>query len=340
MKKCRIGVIGAGGIANGIHLPVLSEFANTEIVAVCDRFPERAEAAAKRFGIPKPYASYGEMLKTEALDAAFVLTEPDSMFRIAVDCLNAGKHVFMEKPMGISEFQANSLRTIAKKNKKLLHVGFNRRYIPLVVEVVRQLEKLTKINQVSGFFYKHSTAVFHEGCATYFICDVIHVIDLVRHLAAGAGGEVKKITTLETISPFTGLPEAWHSMMRFENGVDALIDANYNSGGRVHRFELHGVGASAYINLGFGDSECNAKILCSGASYSIVADGVAPKTVQEFDAVEIAGSSRYEHYYGYRDEDADFVGKVLENPEGTDTARADEDYSTMKLAEAILRARI
>ncbi|MCL2774544.1 MAG: Gfo/Idh/MocA family oxidoreductase [Oscillospiraceae bacterium] len=340
MKKCKIGIIGAGGIAQGIHLPVLSELADVEIAAVCDIRRNRAESAAKKFNIPKIYNLYHDMLKSENIDVVYVLTEPEQMFRVASDCMNAGKHVFMEKPMGITAFQANSLRETAIKNKKILDVGYNRRYIPLVIEIVSQMRKLTKINQISGYFYKNSTASFYGGCASSFVCDVIHVIDLVRHIAVGGeSGNVSQVSTLETVNPKTNVPESWYSTMKFDDGINGIICANYNAGGRVHKFELHGVGASAYINLGFGDSGCDGRILCDGASFSIVSEGGGNKQIQEFDGIKIAGSDRYENYYGYRDEDIAFVNKVLENPAETDIARVNEDYYSMKLAETLLNSR-
>lgn len=340
MKSCRIAVIGAGGIASGIHLPVLSRLETVEITAVCDSIKERAEKAAKTFHIPKIYSLYSEMLQSCDVDAVFVLTQPDQLFRIASDCLHAGKHVFMEKPMGITVFQANSLREYAIKNKRILHVGFNRRYIPLIVETVSQLNRLTKINQISGYFYKNSSASFYGGCASSFICDVIHVIDLVRHIAVGPEtGTVSHVSTLEGVNPDTGIPEMWHSVMRFDNGIHAVIGANYHSGARVHRFELHGVGAAAYINLGFGDSGCDSKILCDGASFSIVSSAASHKNVMELNGMTIAGSERYEDYYGYRDEDISFISRILENPDATDTERVNEDYSSMLLAETLLQAK-
>ena len=343
MKKCKIGIIGAGNIANGIHLPVLAETADAEIAAVCDIIRERAESAARKFGVPKTYNLYRDMLKSENTDAVFVLTEPDQTFRIVSDCLKAGKHVFMEKPMGITAFQANSLRMTAIENKKILHVGYNRRYIPLVIEIVSQMRKLAKINQISGYFYKNSSASFYGGCAGSFICDVIHVIDLVRHIAVGGeSGNVSQVSTLETVNPETNVPEAWYSTMKFDNGTDktdGIICANYNAGGRVHRFELHGKGVSAYINLGFGDSGCDGRILCDGESFSIVSGAPDNKQIREFDGIQIAGSDRYENYYGYRGEDTAFINKVLENPAETDITRVNEDYYSMKLAETLLNSR-
>lgn len=345
MKKLSIGIIGAGGIATGIHLPALSALPEVDVRAVCDLINERAEGAARTFGIPHTYQSYFNMLREETLDAVFVLVQPDALFRVVSDCLLACKHVFMEKPMGIMLFQAKSLQRLAEAQKRTLHVGFNRRYIPLVMEVTRKMRELTNINHIEGRFYKNSSPSFYNGCAGAFVCDVVHVVDLVRHLAAGSAGGSPKIiraATLETVSRDTGIAGAWYSSMEFDNGVTGCVRANYGTGGRVHEFELHGPGASAYINLGFGGAACSAKILYDTAQggFSLSASGVSEPEVLEFDGTTLAGSDRYEVYYGYTAEDRLFIQTVLENPLDMDIARAAEDCATMEAIERLLDARV
>ncbi|MDD4796596.1 MAG: Gfo/Idh/MocA family oxidoreductase [Eubacteriales bacterium] len=345
MNKLRIGVIGAGGIATGIHLPVLCALPKAQVQAVCDLVGGRAAEAARTFGVARSYTSYFDMLQSEVLDAVFVLVQPDALFRVASDCLLAGKHVFMEKPMGITLYQAQALRRLAVAQNRLLHVGFNRRYIPLVVQMACEMRKLTRIEHVEGCFYKDCSPAFYGGCADAFVCDVIHVIDLVRHLACagqGAAPQIVKASTLETVNRGTGLAQAWYSSMEFSNGVTGCIRANYSTGGRVHTFALHGPGASAYINLGFGGAGCTGKILTGAGTggYSLAAAGGGEPAILEFDGVALAGSDRYEVYYGYAAEDALFVGAALDNPEGTDAARLAQDCATMAAVETLLRARI
>jgi predicted dehydrogenase len=341
----RIGILGAGGIARGIHLPALAGIPDAELRALCDHVPGRAEEAAGPYRIPGLYLSYHEMLKREELDAVFVLVPPDGLFRAAADCLLAGKHVFMEKPMGITLFQAASLRDLAERQKRVLHVGFNRRFIPLVRELTREFLKRAPLTHVEGRFYKNSGASFYGGCAGSFVCDVIHVIDLVRRLAAGGAGKhsaLKEAATLERIDPEAGIPDAWYSAMVFENGVSAGVRANYSAGGRVHQFELHGPGASAFIDLGFGGAGASGRILYNPGpgSHSISAAGADRQEILDFDGIKLAGSEKYEVYYGYREEDELFIRTVLANPGGTDSARTAEDYSSMELADQLLRARV
>ena len=338
MKRLKAGVIGAGGLAMGIHLPVLAGLPGVELRAVCDCLPERLDAAAKAFEIPGAYLSYHDMLEKEALDAVFVFTQPDMLFRPACDCLLAGRHVFMEKPMGITAFQARTLRDTAARQNRRLQTGFNRRHIPLVVEMVRRLRELTTVTHVEGRFYKYSSPSFYGGCSDAFICDVIHVIDLVRHLAQGTA---VKAVTMETADADTGLASAWYSAIQFDNGVSGVVRANYGTGGRVHQFELHGPGASAYIDLGFGGAGCRGTILLSGGStYSLSAgpDGVPMR--EEFDGMAIAGSDSYAVYYGYEAEVRHFTDAVLAQPDAGNGAQAGGDCATMELAQMLLDARM
>ena len=333
MKKVRVGVIGVGGLACGIHLPILSSLEEVELVALCDWDESRAEEACRQFDVPKMYASHVSMLREEKLDAVFVLTQPDMLFRVALDCLNADLAVFMEKPMGITLFQANTLKRVADEKDRRLHVGFNRRSIPLVTAILKRMRELTDITHVEGRFYKNSSASFYDGCASAFVCDVIHVIDLVRHIASSP---VEKCMTLQGPLEKEGVVQSWYSAIAFENGMTGVVRANYQTGGRVHDFEIHGPNASAYIDLGFGTAGCSGRILhCNGQTHSISAAGNAQPEIEYFDGVEIAESEEYARYYGYFDEDLDFIRRVQNDPVHGDPQRTAEDYATMELVQQL-----
>jgi predicted dehydrogenase len=250
----------------------------------------------------------------------------------------------MEKPMGITVFQARILRGLAAEQKRLLHVGFNRHTIPLVKTMLKDFLKISKVTHVEGRFYKNANPSFYGGCASSFICDVIHVTDLVRHIAAGGPGKIQGITkafTLERINPGSKIPEAWNCSMEFENGVTGLVRADYRTGGRVHQFEIHGPGASAFIDLGFGDAGCSGRIL-KGVSgrQSLASGGAADHVIIEYNGIKIAGSDKYEDYYGYRDEDQAFIRAMLKTPVKPDLARSAEDLSSMELSEKLLEVRV
>lgn len=309
-KAARIGVIGAGGIANSVHLPSLKEIDNANLVAVCDLRYEKAKAAAEKFAIPGVYWDMYEMLRKEALDGVFVLVEPDRLFRVAQDCLRAGVPCMMEKPAGTSAHQANALVRISRETGKVCGVGLNRRQIPLVQAVMNHMREITTITQVDGVFIKHTDLSHEWPYCSAFMSDIIHAVDLVRYLA---GGEVTACAT--AIGRFSECPvdNAWSSVMRFDNGVTGTLKSNYQTGGRVHAFEMHGPGASAFINLGFGGAECEATILYHEGKgmYSLAAAGVNGQRIEKIDGKALAGSEQFHAYYGYKQEDQDFVNALL-----------------------------
>lgn len=121
-KKLRIGIIGCGGIARGKHMPALKKIKEVEMVAFCDIIRERAEKAAKEYGIPDAnvYEDYKELLADKTIDVVHVLTPNREHSFITVDALESGKHVMCEKPMAHNTEDA--------QKKKLFYKIFRESY--------------------------------------------------------------------------------------------------------------------------------------------------------------------------------------------------------------------
>ncbi|MBN1934438.1 MAG: Gfo/Idh/MocA family oxidoreductase [Anaerolineae bacterium] len=305
----RVGVIGAGGIARSVHLPALADMDDVRVVAICDLVQGRAAAQAEKYGIPNIYAIYHDMLAHETLDAIFVLVEPGNLFHVVWSCLDAGLPTFMEKPPGIDLYQAQSLARKSAETGRILQVGFNRRHIPLVRHVVDLVRARTAITQVEGCFMKYGDGAFDRGALSAFASDTIHAVDLMRAIAGGA-----PVSAASVIGQYDEYPtvNAWNGVCRFDNGVTGTIKANYRVGGRIHRFEVHGPGVSAYINLGFGPQACDATVLSyEGApQYSLAAQGTSPQGILRIDGMELAGSTEFYRYYGFYQEDRHFIDCV------------------------------
>ena len=131
-NKVRTGIIGCGGIANGKHLPALKKLPEVELAAFCDIVPERAEKAAREYGIPgaNVYTDYKELLKNEKLDAVHVCTPNRSHSFITIDALEAGMHVMCEKPMAKTYAEAKAMAEAAARTGKILTIGYQYRYRP------------------------------------------------------------------------------------------------------------------------------------------------------------------------------------------------------------------
>lgn len=128
-SKIKVGIVGCGGIANGKHLPNLKHIRSVEVAAFCDIIIERAENAKRDYGTPeaKTYLDYKELLKDDSLTAVYVLTPNISHAEITIAALNAGKHVMCEKPMATTGAEADAMCEVAKKNNKILTIGYQTR---------------------------------------------------------------------------------------------------------------------------------------------------------------------------------------------------------------------
>ncbi len=336
-KIVKVGVIGAGGIANSVHLPSLTEIENCKVVAICDLYEEKAKNTAEKFHIPKTYISYHEMLAKEELDAVYCLVNPDCMFRVAADCMKAGFPVMMEKPAGLDAYQAQSLERISAQTGKIAAVAMNRRHIPLVQEVIKRVRAVSEIIQIDGRFMKFANIERIWDYGSAFNSDIVHAIDLVRYLAQSE--PAKAATVIGRVN--CPVDNSWNSVIRFENGIVATLRANYQAGARIHDFEIHGPGASAFINLGFGSAKCEATILYNNGQfiYSAASAGVGgDRKVDTLDGLALAGGEKYYQYYGYKSEDIDFINCLANG--GTPLCTITDAAKSMDMVEMMLNGAV
>lgn len=134
MDHPRIGVIGSGRHARANIYPAL-KLAGAEIVAVCARHLDRAQATASEFGIEHAYASLAEMLRRESLDAVFVITPEKEQAAVVREVLRGGLDAFVEKPLGLSEHEADEIASLAARAGKSVMVGFMKRFAPAYVQL-------------------------------------------------------------------------------------------------------------------------------------------------------------------------------------------------------------
>jgi 2-alkyl-3-oxoalkanoate reductase len=127
-RRLRAAFVGCGQIAN-IHALHLKNFSGTDLVAVCDVDYDRAEAFAHRHGIPIACAGIEEILDLRP-DVVHVLTPPASHASVASACLDAGCHVYVEKPLATTAEGLQRLADAAKVSTATLCPGHNRLFDP------------------------------------------------------------------------------------------------------------------------------------------------------------------------------------------------------------------
>lgn len=138
-KKLRMAFVGCGGIAQ-THMGVLKQFPDVEVVAGVDINPDRLDVMRDKWGVERLYKDWKTMLKEVKPDAVNVCTPNGVHMQPAVDALNAGAHVIVEKPMAMNPKECQRMIDAAKKSGKKLVIGFQYRYHPNTQFLMRERE--------------------------------------------------------------------------------------------------------------------------------------------------------------------------------------------------------
>lgn len=132
IKKCdekvKAVLIGCGEQATNMIHDAISYLDEVEVVGVCDMNKERADFAAKRFGLSRSWQDTDDMLANVQADCAFVITIARLQAPIALKCVEAGLHVFTEKPLATEEEDLMKLVVAARERKRKIGVSFNKRF--------------------------------------------------------------------------------------------------------------------------------------------------------------------------------------------------------------------
>ena len=129
-EKASVAIVGSGWWATANHLPALVERPDIQVEAICDINEAKARAAADFFNVNATYTDLAGMLRETQLDAAVVATNHAAHYGAARQCLEAGLHVFIEKPMTLFAAEARHLVRLAEDKGKQIVMGYNHTYRP------------------------------------------------------------------------------------------------------------------------------------------------------------------------------------------------------------------
>jgi virulence factor len=319
MDKVKVGMIGAGGLANAMHYPSLAEFDDVEIAAISDLDDGRLKNTAEKYKVEKVYNDYKKMVQEVDLDVVYIIMPPHHLFDLVIHCLNNKLNVFIEKPPGVTSEQTRNMALTAEKNGCLTMVGFNRRFIPLMVETKRIVREQGEMLQCVATFYKNSIGAgpYYAGAIDILTCDAIHAVDSLRWM----GGEVACVAS-DIRSIYAEYDNSFNALLKYENGATGVLLTNWVVGKRVHTFEMHAKGISAFVN---GDE-----------SAFIYSDNKEEPLILK--AREIAGSSENHKYYGFYGESRHFID-CIKKDKMPETNFADA-FKTMELVNRIYRSQI
>jgi predicted dehydrogenase len=181
-----VALIGAGNLARWEHLPILKKMPAVSLRAVQSASGARGKTYAERFEANYSTSSYDEVLADPAVDIVLIATRHQFHFEQALKAIQAGKHVFLEKPMALTVDECRDLYHAVNESQLQLTVGFNRRFAPYYVELKRAIAQRTapaiincRMNSpgLSGSFWAADPAfggaLVGEGC---------HFVDLMYWL--------------------------------------------------------------------------------------------------------------------------------------------------------------
>ena len=184
--ELRLALIGAGNLARWEHLPNIKKIPGVTLRAVQSASGARGKSYAERFGAAYSTSDYDQILGDSDIDVVLIATRHQYHFEQALAAIKAGKHVFLEKPMALSDEECRQLYEAVQETGVQLTVGFNRRFAPYYLELKRALANRTapavincRMNSpgLSGSFWaadpKHGGALVGEGC---------HFVDLMYWL--------------------------------------------------------------------------------------------------------------------------------------------------------------
>ena len=144
-SKITVAIVGAGNVANSMHLPSWTKIPEAKVVAVCDVNEENAERTAKKWKIPKIYTDFDELLEKErgALAVMDICTPPSTHASLSIKAMEASFHVLLEKPMAMSlEESERILREYQKRKDEVrLCIIHNYLFSPSMLKIKSVLEK-------------------------------------------------------------------------------------------------------------------------------------------------------------------------------------------------------
>ncbi len=229
----KAAVIGCGSISR-MHLEALENNQKTEIIAVADIKPERADSAAEKYGA-KAYYSFDELLKNEKPDCVHICTPHYLHTSMAIKALEAGINVITEKPCSVTTDEVDALRNAQQSSGKQVGVCFQNRYnacVQYVADVIAN-GSMGKIKSIRAFVTWDRGADYYSDdwhgtldkeCGGVLINQAIHTVDIVQYF----GGDCQKVTAHVSNDHLKGIIEVEDTaslLMELDGGVRAILYA-------------------------------------------------------------------------------------------------------------------
>ena len=237
MKTYGVGIIGCGAIF-GMHAFPLHLLPNAQVKAVCDIKPEARQTAAALLGC-EAYEDYRQLLGRDDIDVVHILTPHYLHASMAIDAMNAGKHVLTEKPMAINMEDARAMLEAAQRNGVTLGVISQNRYNSASVAVKAALadgslgkivgQRIILSWTKPGEYYKRSDwhGTWDKEGGSLMIDQAIHVMDLARWFVDEPIESIEA-TIANRNHPEIETEDTAEGLITYSNGLKSVFFATNN----------------------------------------------------------------------------------------------------------------
>ena len=237
----KVGVLGAGHLGK-IHLRLLNQSEKYDLVGFYDPNSENADKVAAEFGYRK-FDTIDELI--QAVDVVDIVTPTLSHHDCAKDAIQAGKHVFIEKPISNTVEEAEELIALAKQHNVKGQVGHVERFNPAFISTKEMIEN-------PMFIETHRLAEFNpRGTDVPVVLDLmIHDIDVILSVVKSK----VKLINASGVSVISDTPDIANARIEFENGCVANLTASRISMKNMRKSRFFQ--KDAYISVDFLDKVC------------------------------------------------------------------------------------
>ena len=234
MKTVEAAVIGVGWIG-GLRADTLSRSALVDKLHLCDIKPDRLAEVNKLYKPASAIVDYKEIVGNDKISLVYISTTPEANhYPIARDCLRAGKHAMLEKPIALELWEADELIQLSKRNNLKFTVGYSQRFNPKIAFAKKKITDGTLGNVVSVLVSRHLSRDLGKKIASRVrlspvVMESTHDLDFVfwlleparpvRVYSQGAYGYMK---------PVNGSHDIMFTTVTMDNGVVVMIGGGWN----------------------------------------------------------------------------------------------------------------
>lgn len=271
-QKIRVGVIGVGYLGK-FHAEKYAAMEEADLVGVVDLDRKVAEGIATRLGA-SCYADYHDLLAD--VDAVSIVVPTIGHHKVALDCLNNGKDVLIEKPITSTLDEADELIRLAEKKGRIIQVGHLERFNPALVAIEGYLTK-------PMFIESHRIHMFkNRGVDVDVVLDLmIHEIDIILNIVDSPIKTIHAVG-LPVVTPTTDIANA---RLIFENGCTANVTVSRISKDNIRRLRIFQ--PRSFISVDYGKKEfIKISLKDTLNSEGLPEEDIIRKSLVEQDALE------------------------------------------------------